>query len=73
MNIYIFEEIENLTGNYHRGGGATVVANDLAEAEALLRAAGSSPTEEELGKARWHALASDAEPVAYIFPDAGCC
>ena len=70
MKVFVLESVENLTESWHSGGGATVIAEDLAAAKVLLPQA----TEPEWAAATVYTLSrGKVEPKAYIFPDAGCC
>lgn len=74
MKIFIFEEIEQLTYNYHSGGGLVVVAQDQVHAKELV----SADSNIVLDKKDWSAakiydVRGKVESTMYIFPDAGCC
>lgn len=84
MKIYIWERIDQLTGEYHSQGGAVVVAESKERAKALLegyqdqhdkeynRGPYAKLTEEEYASAVEIDMKSNKEAV-FIFPDAGCC
>ncbi len=82
MKIFILQNIgENLTNNYHDGGGAVVIADDLESAKKVLRETNDNDWEEfypHIDDKYWentivYDLKDDCKPIAYIFPDAGCC
>jgi hypothetical protein len=79
MRVFIWSDVEGLTGNYHSGGGLVVIADSLADARNLVRE-----------KAGYRDLLCDAVddvvpdlaiglldmgivPAVFVFPDAGCC
>ena len=74
MKIYIFEDVEKLTCNYHSSGGLVVIAEDREAVKKII----SSKSSIILTKDDWknvdvYTTSNDVEPVMYIFPDAGCC
>lgn len=70
MKIFIFEYVENLTTNYHSGGGLAVVAADRAAVERIATASGLVLDWEEVVE---YDLREVVEERMFIFPDAGCC
>ena len=74
MNLYIFEGLQNVSGNWHSGGGCVIVARDIESAKIF-----AEDTEYlEISDEDWkyvvvYELAEDCEAKVYIFPDAGCC
>lgn len=73
MNIYIFEGIQNLTNNYHSGGGLVVIADSIESALGLAQSEDVQFTGEEIESVQIYSLKGKAEPKVFIFPDAGCC
>jgi hypothetical protein len=74
MKLFIFEEVEKLTYNYHSGGGLVVIAEDTEAAKALISTDSDiTITEEEWSKVKVYELMDNEEPAMFIFPDAGCC
>lgn len=69
MHIYIWENVRNLTDNYHSGGGCAVIAKTLEEARKLLPANCTASTEGP----DFSAPVEARESKAFIFPDSGCC
>ncbi len=82
MKIFIWNKLENLTGNYHPEGGLVVVADNLVEARAYIAAKAI-----EHDSAYWldkdcDALTKDPDfvfdvsckiPMLFSFPNSGCC
>lgn len=73
--MYVWENVNELTDNYHDGGGLVIISNDLESARELLTK--SIPL-----KSKCQALKVDPSYVTsvtaekdeiFIFPDAGCC
>ena len=85
MNIYIFEDVDQLTTNYHCEGGLVVVAKNEKHVNELIQIenktvneydwqeAAIELTEEEWEKVKVYPLAEEVEPKVMIFPNAGCC
>lgn len=74
MNVFIWEDLEQVSDNYHCGGGAVIIARDAAEAADLIA---STPHLEvsidEWDRAIVYAGVESDHPRVFIFPDAGCC
>jgi hypothetical protein len=76
MNIYIFERLESVSGNYHPEGGCVIIAKDKNHAMTLVV---KNPylciTEDDWNNCDMYALHDALNDVGriYIFPDAGCC
>lgn len=74
MNVYVFDRIDELTSNYHSGGGLVAFAENREEVERLCEPRGIVITEEEWSECRWHLLApGEGMPGLHVHPDAGCC
>ncbi len=74
MNAYIFENVEQLTSNYHSGGGLIIFARDIDHATELTRSDSSiSISDVEWSEAKVFKMADDVQPQIFKFPDAGCC
>ena len=69
MNVYIWEEVDDLTDNYHSGGGTVVIANSLEEARKQLPENCSAQTDHPIFEAELNAIT----PRVFVFPNAGCC
>lgn len=79
MRMFVWENVDNVTTNWHNGGGLMVIARDINHARELIEA--------ELPKA-CEALTKDPDMVYHVedalsldeleakvvlFPDSGCC
>lgn len=74
MFAYIFDNVEELTRNWHCGGGLVVIAKDRREARKLISTDENIKlTEHEWKRVQRYRLADDVEAKMFIFPDAGCC
>ena len=83
MKIFIFEDVEKLTANYHSGGALVVIAETL---EAAIKHATSKKietwgddgkfitlTDDEIKAVKVFELAGTPDEQMFIFRDAGCC
>ena len=81
MKIFIWDDVADLTINYHSGGGVAVIAPSLERARELLPSPRDHDAKVETFK---RCEAHDKEPTAvyeiqadaervFVFPDAGCC
>lgn len=76
MRLFLFERVEQVSENYHPGGGLVIVANSEEHARSLIADSASiKPTDEEWAKVRIYFLDDTFgnAPHVYVFPDAGCC
>lgn len=84
MKLFIFEEVEKLTVNYHPEGALIVIAEDLQAAINLAnhttlkddwRKEGKTIqlSEKEVEKVITYELLGDVESGLYVFPNSGCC
>lgn len=73
--MYVWESVNELTNNYHDGGGLVIISNDLESARELLKQSISL-------KSKCEALKVDPDYVTsvtaekdkiFIFPNEGCC
>jgi len=87
MNVYIFENIDELTDRYHEGGGLVVIANNKRRAKKIAEEYIHDPW--DYGNEKPHIKLSDEEhkvaksykldplkkykEAVFVFPDAGCC
>ena len=72
MQVFIWDDIKQLTGNYHSGGGAVAIADNLERAIELIKAESPAAQMDEQPVAL--VCPTDyAEERVFIFPDAGCC
>ena len=74
MKIFIFENIGNVSSNYHPEGGLVIIADDIDAAKELIK---SNPsiiiTDNEWEGVESFELAELVEPKYWVMPDAGCC
>lgn len=87
MKIFIWQNIAELTSNFHSGGGLVVIAENEAEAVKAAQEKGAKfttydphyPKTGNLREEKTDYLSYDlspdttASPAVFIFPDAGCC
>jgi hypothetical protein len=74
MKLFIWNDADNASDNYHSGGGVVVIADDLARAREILK-----PATAENG--RCEALSAPPDLVrecegpecVFVHPNAGCC
>ncbi len=74
--MYVWESVgQDLTNNYHCGGGTVVIAASLEAARAALRETpGVQPKCEVFTvEPSFMAPVKSNEDKVFIFPDAGCC
>lgn len=70
--ILIFEHVEQLTYNYHSGGGLVVVAKDRDAAKTHI----GQDENIKITDKEWDTVKegdTTLDDALYIFPDAGCC
>lgn len=72
MKIFIFEELEQVSCNYHKGGGLVVCAETEERAREL---ANSTPYVDVPAKAAPSIVRDGVEGPEFVvaFPNAGCC
>ena len=68
--VFIWSYVDNLTDNYHSGGGLVVIADNLEDAKILAMEKGVK-FDDEIPTV--YELKDIVEDKVYIFPDAGCC
>lgn len=72
MNVYIWQDVECCSANWHSDGGVVVFAPTEIEARALANAQrGCAIRDNEHPAAVREVVGGD--PAVYIFPNAGCC
>ena len=72
MNLYVWKNVEKVSGNYHDEGGIMVIADTLDAARELIKASapeGCGAVTEEPDPVR----KCDGPETVLVFPDAGCC
>lgn len=72
MKLYIWNDIEHLTDNYHSGGGLVVIADCLSRAHELAESNGVKFNEDERSPALECNVETNKEEC-FVFQDAGCC
>lgn len=70
MKLFVFENLENLTSNYHPAGGLIVVAKTLAGAKKINPSIGDTKPDAVFELAEKHVK---DEGYEMVFPYAGCC
>lgn len=75
MQIFIFESISQVSGNYHSGGGLVIIAESKEKAiELIATDKDIQPDEKEWEEVETYKLAdTDIKPKYFVMPDAGCC
>ncbi len=86
MKIFIFEDVDKVSSNYHTRGGLVVIAEDRNSVESLIQAENKKPkwgvgdpnnaiqlTESDWADVTELELAESPQPRVIVFPDAGCC
>ena len=74
MKIFIFEDLGQVSGNYHSEGGLVIIAKDIEEAINLIESDNSiSISDKEWSQVEVFDLAGDVEPRFWVMPNAGCC
>lgn len=71
MKIFIYEDLTHITGNYHDGGGAVVIAETVGRSKEILKENGWEESELD-SDCEIYEIKSEIEKC-FIFPDAGCC
>lgn len=69
MKIFIWENVNALTDNWHDSGGAAIIAENLEEARKML----PEKCEAQTYRPDYESDISSEEPKSFIFPDSGCC
>lgn len=72
MNVYVWEEIQEATDNYHSEGGVVVFADTLVEARSLAEAMGVRFHPDEFQPDEVRSCGGEEKKV-FLFPNAGCC
>ena len=76
LSLFIWLDVEDLTTNYHSGGGLVIAASSEAEARELFAARASEGCHiaaDELPDYVLPLAAGVDPPPVLTFPDAGCC
>ena len=84
MNVYIFQDVEQISDREHASGGLVVVARDRDDINYLIVGANfrgldnsSDSTHIDLTEEDWDNVVfykcDTCKPRLFIFPNAGCC
>jgi hypothetical protein len=74
MKIFVFERIEQVSGNYHSEGGLVIIARDIDHAKEVISVDPEvRPTDLEWESVESFELIGNPEPKFWVMPDAGCC
>jgi protein-L-isoaspartate O-methyltransferase len=74
MMIYVFQNVEKLTDNWHSGGGLVIVANGPEHARELIAGDKSIQlTTQDWFDCKVYPLNGHHNPAVFVFQDAGCC
>jgi len=81
MKLFIFQNVDSMSGRYHPEGSVVVVAESVAAAvEAFNNSldeyeieSGVGLTEQEISNVITYELAGDYRAEVYKFENAGCC
>lgn len=68
--IWIFEDLDQVSGNYHSGGGLVIVAKNIEMAKLLVS------QDNDIEILDWDKSKvgdTTLDKAIYVFPDAGCC
>jgi hypothetical protein len=71
MKLFVWSNVERVTGSYHDGGGVAAIAETLERARELL--VKQAPECEALTADPDLVRDCDGPEYLEIFPDAGCC
>ncbi len=74
MKIFIWNEIEKCSDNYHTEGGLVVIAETEERAREMVSASKCSLQDSEKPDEVFDLTTeSDPKEKVFVFPDAGCC
>ena len=84
MKVFVWEDLDRVSNNYHSNGGLLVVASTLEEAKALVEK--PMPSYKGQPEQYWEQsvkidqrpdyvfdVVGQVEPMVLVFPNAGCC
>lgn len=72
MKVFIWENIEEVSGRYHSNGGLVVIADNEVRAREIANIVPGCYVHPE-ETPNYIRDVSDGEEKVFIFPDAGCC
>ena len=73
MKVFVWNDIQALTRNYHSDGGLVVFSADLERAQALAETHGVVFGDNEVPCDIRDVAQTDSVEAVYLFPNAGCC
>lgn len=71
MKLFIFNNVEKLTNNWHSEGGLVIIAESMERAIELATKEGVKFTKEEIESCEVRDCSGEED--IFLFPDAGCC
>ncbi len=77
-HIFIFEDVDEVSDNYHKEGGVIFVASNREEVEDMAKLNGNILlTSEDWKEVKIFTICncndSEKKSEVFVFPDAGCC
>lgn len=74
MKMFVWQYNDQVSPNYHSGGGLMIIAeNEEHVKELILADEDIVITDEEWKEVMIYELKDEKEPRVIVFPDAGCC
>lgn len=75
MQLFVWQDVSDLTSNYHDNGGVLAIADSLERARQIILEFPDvgSKCEVMLQDPDFTAFVTDSEEKVMVFPDAGCC
>lgn len=74
MKMYVFQYNDQVSENYHSGGGLMVIAKNTEHVKELIeKEEYIKITNDEWQEVIVYELKEDEKPRIFVFPDAGCC
>jgi len=71
--IFIWDNVEKCTDNYHCGGGVVVIARGEITARKLANSIDECEIKDDEKPIKILKLAEEYKDDVFIFPNAGCC
>jgi flagellar motor switch protein FliG len=69
MKTFIWKELDNVSSNYHSGGGLVVIAETLKKAKEIAE----EDVYIKIDKKPDYQYEGGIKEKVFVFPDAGCC
>lgn len=74
MKVFVWENVEQVSNNWHSDGGVVVFANDESRAREIANSTpGCNIKDNEVPSDIRDLRGSKNKEAVYIFPNAGCC